>query len=298
MFYQFLGGNETSTAFDTYTFCQVLGAEEANRQLQEHWKTWVTKDIIQELAESGAVNSLRLPVGDFMFEPYGPYLDGCWDGSLEKVDELLDWAYAYGLTVLIDVHTMIDSQNGFDNSGQAMGFKWTSNLNSEFSNLVTFEHWPIRAANWMGEFDADTASYPVINQENIDHALRVIQKIVDRWGDHRAVLGLEPLNEPWQYTPIEELKKFYWEGYLIVKQGAPYWKYIMHDSFRLDYKIWAGFMEGCPDRALDTHIYQAWRDPDSRVGFYTDACAMKAAIASMEQAFGPVVVGEWSLATE
>lgn len=46
------------------------------------------------------------------------------------------------------------------------------------------------------------------------------------------------VNEPWQYTPIEELKKYYWEGYLIVKKGAPYWKYIMHDSFRFDPDIW------------------------------------------------------------
>jgi hypothetical protein len=33
----------------------------------------VTEDIIEEMAQSGAVNSLRLPVGDFMYVPYGPY---------------------------------------------------------------------------------------------------------------------------------------------------------------------------------------------------------------------------------
>ena len=54
----------------------------------------------------------------------------------------------------------------------------------------------------------------------------------------------------------------------------------------------------CPDRALDTHIYQAWRDPDSRVGYYNDACAIKGSLAEMEREFGPVVVGEWSLATD
>ena len=73
LFYQFLGGNENSTAFDIYTFCKVLGPEEANRQLRRHWDTWVTEDIIEELYQSGAVNSLRLPIGDFMYKPYGPY---------------------------------------------------------------------------------------------------------------------------------------------------------------------------------------------------------------------------------
>ena len=128
LFYQFLSGGENSTAFDTYTFCQVLGATEANRQLRHHWDRWVTEDIIAQLATSGAVNSLRLPVGDYLYRPYGPYADGCFDGALDYIDNLLDWAYSHGLSVLFDIHTMKDSQNGFDNSGQAMGFEWTSAL--------------------------------------------------------------------------------------------------------------------------------------------------------------------------
>ena len=54
----------------------------------------------------------------------------------------------------------------------------------------------------------------------------------------------------------------------------------------------------CPERALDTHIYQAWKDPDSRIGFFKDACNNKQAILNLEREFGPVIVGEWSLATE
>ena len=69
LFYQFLDANENGTAMDTYSFCKVLGPKEANRQLKRHWETWVTEDIINQLAESGAVNSLRLPIGDFMYKP-------------------------------------------------------------------------------------------------------------------------------------------------------------------------------------------------------------------------------------
>jgi glucan 1,3-beta-glucosidase len=91
LFYQFLGQtNQSEIGMDTYTFCKVLGPEEANRQLRRHWETWVTEDIIEELARSG-INSLRLPVGDYMYKPYGPYVDGCFDGALEYVDTLLDW---------------------------------------------------------------------------------------------------------------------------------------------------------------------------------------------------------------
>ncbi|CAB9518827.1 Probable glucan 1,3-beta-glucosidase A [Seminavis robusta] len=297
MFYQFLGGNETTTAFDSYTFCKVLGPEEGNKQLRRHWETWVTEDIIEEMYQTGAVNSLRLPVGDFMYKPYGPY-HGCVDGALEYVDKLLDWCYSRGITVLIDIHALKDSQNGFDNSGQGMGLEWTSAINSDIANIVTFQHWPIRSAEWIGTFDSKTVSYSSINYDNIQHALDVIDIIVDMYQGHPAVLGLEPVNEPWQYTPIKELKRFYWEGYLIVKRKAPFWKYIMHDSFRLDPNIWGGFMAGCPERALDTHIYQAWRAPDSRIGFYQDACNQKGIIATMEREFGPTIVGEWSLATD
>lgn len=80
--------------------------------------------------------------------------------------------------------------------------------------------------------------------------------------------------------------------------------------------------------ALDTHIYQAWNFPASRADFYVDACNRKKDIAAVEigksgiifnsnvpfkqlffliktfehiyflPAFGPVIVGEWSLATD
>ncbi len=243
LFYQFLGKDENTTAVDIHSFCKVLGPEEGNKQLKRHWDAWVTQDIINELAQSGAVNSLRLPVGDWMYKPYGPYV-GCTDGALDYVDSLLDWAWSAGLSVLLDIHGMKGSQNGFDNSGQSEGFAWTSKLNTVPAGDVTFEHWPIRSAGWIGTFHPETATYTDINRGNIQHGLDVIQAIVDRYHSHPAVLGLEPLNEPWQYTPIEELKRFYWDGYLIVKQSAPYWKYIMHDSFRLDPNVWGGFMAG------------------------------------------------------
>jgi len=297
LFYQFLGGNEETAAGDMFNFCRVLGPEEGNKQLRRHWDTWVTEAIIKELAEEGLINSLRLPVGDWMYNPYGPYI-GCTDGALEYVDKLLDWAENYNLSVMIDIHGLKDSQNGFDNSGEQRGFRWTSKFNTVPAYLVTFSHWPIRTANWMGDFDLDAGEYTSYNEENVKHSLVAIENIVDRYKGHPAILGLEPANEPWEFTPIDKLKSYYWEGYLIVKKGAPGWKYMIHDSFRLDTNIWGGFMEGCPDRALDTHMYQAWFYPSSREGFYADACGTKERIASMENAYGPLVVGEWSLATD
>ncbi|KAE9288715.1 hypothetical protein PF008_g26066 [Phytophthora fragariae] len=76
LFYQFLSTQQRfgdkapeKTAMDMYTFCTALGKEEANRQLRIHYETWVTESDLKEMAEAG-VNSLRVPVGDWMFNPY------------------------------------------------------------------------------------------------------------------------------------------------------------------------------------------------------------------------------------
>lgn len=61
---------------------------QGNKQLKRHWQTWVTEEDIAQLATVG-VNTIRLPVGDWMYQPYGPYV-GCTDGALEEVDRLFD----------------------------------------------------------------------------------------------------------------------------------------------------------------------------------------------------------------
>ena len=119
LFYQFLGGKSTTTAMDTHSFCEVLGGDEANAQLRRHWDHWVTDDVVARLAATG-VNSLRLPVGDYQFAPYGPYKT-CFKGSLKRVDAVLDMAHRHNLSVLLDVHAVRGSQNGFDNGGETMG---------------------------------------------------------------------------------------------------------------------------------------------------------------------------------
>ena len=57
-------------------------------------------------------------------------------------------------------------------------------------------------------------------------------------------------------------------------------------------------MAGCPDIALDTHIYQAWNNPGTHEDFFSNACQQKYTISTMEQTMMPVIVGEWSLATD
>ena len=214
------------------------------------------------------------------------------------IDQFLTWAAKYNINVFIDIHCQIGSQNGFDNSGQATRIEWLSNKTSYPPGLVSFAHWPVRSANWLGEFNTVNLTYDVINYAHIQHSLDTIQIIVDLYKNNPAVIGLEPVNEPFEQSPVPVLKQFYWDGYLIVKESAPHWKYIMHDSFRFSRDIWGGFMADCPDRILDTHIYSAWSNPGPRDAFFHTACKSHQGLAEMEIAFGPVIVGEWSIATD
>jgi len=56
-------------------FCEVLGPVEGNRQLREHWQKWVTDKDLRQLVDQG-INTVRIPVGDWMWLAYDPYI-GC-----------------------------------------------------------------------------------------------------------------------------------------------------------------------------------------------------------------------------
>mmetsp|Transcript_2326 Transcript_2326/g.3574 ORF Transcript_2326/g.3574 Transcript_2326/m.3574 type:complete len:558 (+) Transcript_2326:84-1757(+) len=289
LFYQFLGASEKDkVGMDSMSFCEALGPEEANKQLRRHWQSWVTEDIIKNLHDSGAT-TLRIPVGDWMYEPYEPYPD-CWEGSLDEIDRVIALCKKYKMGVLIDVHAMKDSQNGLDNSGETVDLVWHEDN--------SFEHWDLRSGDWVGHFNRTTQSYTDIDRDNLLHGLRVIKNIVQMYKHEPTVVGVEPVNEPWEHTPIDLLKEWYWHAYQIVQEDAPHWITLFHDSFRLNVETWGDFLKGCPNFGIDTHIYQAWAWKADPSWFIEHACTDNGAVRELEQKGIPVVVGEWSLATD
>lgn len=105
-FYSFLA--PARVGLDTYSFCKALGKEEGNKQLRRHWQTWVDEEQIANLKRTG-VDTVRIPIGDWMYVPYEPYI-GCMDGSLEELNRVLALCTKYGINVLLDIHAMKDSQ--------------------------------------------------------------------------------------------------------------------------------------------------------------------------------------------
>lgn len=107
LFYRFLGKTQNDTAMDSYTLCEALGPTEGNAVMRAHWDAWYNESSISDLAARG-VEIIRLPVGDWTLDPYGPY-KGCMDGAAEKIDWFYDTCAKYNIKILMDVHAMKDS---------------------------------------------------------------------------------------------------------------------------------------------------------------------------------------------
>merc|ERR1711935_673512 len=106
--------------------------------------TFYTEDHIAALAKRG-VDMVRLPVGDWTLNPYGPYI-GCMDGQEDYIDWMYDTCAKYNISVLMDVHSAKGSQNGFDNSGMARKITWINETS------YTLDH----AAHWIGKWNMES----------------------------------------------------------------------------------------------------------------------------------------------
>lgn len=195
LFYQFLGASEkfgdnapNKVGLDSFTFCTALGKEEANRQLKQHWKTWVTEEQIANLKKTG-VDTLRIPVGDWMYVPYEPYI-GCMDGANDELDRVLDLCRKYEINVLLDVHAMIGSQNGLDNSGSTGSMQWVATKST--GGAARYRHWEIRGGNWVGDYNIETQQYDNVNYAHIDHAVEVVRVLIERHKKDPIIVGVEP----------------------------------------------------------------------------------------------------------
>ncbi|MGC9943831.1 MAG: cellulase family glycosylhydrolase [Verrucomicrobiota bacterium] len=243
-------------AGDEYTLSQTLGKDKATDLLQRHRETWITADDFKWLAAHG-VNAVRLPVGYWVMEENPPFITGL---------ETMDWAFrtakANGISVLLDLHGVPGSQNGWDHSGRQGTLGWHT------------------------------------SQENILHSLRVVEDLAAHCQQHDNLLGIELLNEPRKDVPSDIIKTYYLDGYQRVRKHLDGTAVVIHDAFRPDQ--WANFMSG-PDYhnvILDTHMYQCFTDEDSQrdIGGQIEVAAVerKRQLDKMQQEL-PCIVGEWSL---
>lgn len=228
---------EGINAEDEVWMNRVMDQKEKEILLKKHRDTYIMEKDVKQVADWG-LNLIRLPVPFFVFGDRDPYV-----GCIEYVDQAFDWAEKYGVQIMLDLHTVPGSQNGYDNGGITGVCKWCK------------------------------------NPDEVQFALSVLERLAKRYGSRKGLYGIEVLNEPisWlvymtapstgkardkkeakgsSYVPMKFLKSFYIEAYERLRQILPEEKVIVfHDGFRLG--AWKNFFAkaGMKNVLLDTHIY-------------------------------------------
>ena len=247
LFYRGLGKGEGESYWDMWTLCENLGPEEGNRLLRAHWDNWVTEDLIKDLVDRD-VEIVRLPIGDWTLKQYGPYV-GCTDGAKDYVHWLLKTAEDYNLKVLLDVHGVKDSQNGYESSGKAENVIWTDS--THFTTTAD--------AEWMGHWNG--SFYDYINLDNINWAIDTVYWLLHEYGTYSSLHSLSPVNEPWTNSDMDTLKNFYRKVREVMRDYNHELVFVFGDfSSQLDAAYWNDLFDDddMDNVVMDTHIYLAF----------------------------------------
>ncbi len=274
---------EGTSAEDEYYLPRQLTKEVYEARIKTHRSEYITERDFATIKSMG-LNSVRIPVPYFIFGDCEPFI-----GCIEELDKAFSWGNKYGISILIDLHTVPGSQNGFDNGGISGVCKWSQ------------------------------------QPESIEFTLSVLERLAKRYGKRSELWGIEIVNEPitenmWKvmdvpnrYKAVDEemakgsapntlefLREFYIKAYRVMRPHMSEENVIVfHDGFEL--KAWKDFMreEEFKNVVLDTHQYlmvaEAMGCEQSVDGYvkYIKENYVKD-IAEMQEYF-PVICGEWSL---
>ncbi|KAI0628059.1 glycoside hydrolase superfamily [Trametes polyzona] len=236
-------------AVDEWTLSTILASKGQLQEVMEnHYNTFITEEDIAQIAGAG-LNWIRVPVPFWAIETWSnvgvddqgqtvaePFLARvCWKYILR----LIGWARKYGLRVLLDLHTIPGSQNGYNHSGKL--------------GLPNWLYGPMGIANAERSLDYIRTFAEFISQPE--------------YKDVIPIFGV--LNEPLLHTigrgPVSS---FYLRVYEMVRGitgvgegNGPVIAF--HDGFD-PLKNWADFLPGADRVAIDDHPYFAFDGQTNR----------------------------------
>ena len=110
---------EGTDAEDEYNLAYQLPREAYQARIQIHRSEYITERDFVTVKAMG-MEAVRIPVPYFVFGDREPFI-----GCVKELDRAFAWAQAYGLTILLDLHTAPLGQNGFDNGGICGVCRWS-----------------------------------------------------------------------------------------------------------------------------------------------------------------------------
>lgn len=141
-------------AEDEYYLPRDLSETEYRTRINMHRANFITEADFLNIASLG-IDTIRIPVPYFIFGDVPPFI-----GAIDYLDKAFSWAEAYNLKILIDLHTVPGSQNGFDNGGISGVQNWAQ------------------------------------HSDQVDFAISVLRRLAERYGQRVGLYGIEVLNEP------------------------------------------------------------------------------------------------------
>lgn len=128
----------TTSEFDCVS---ALGQATANTNFQDHWGTWITADDFTLMVSYG-LNTVRIPVGYWLYEAIVDVSEHFPQGGIEFLDQVVGYAKDAGIYVILDLHGAPGAQVTNSDTGQlnqSPGFYDDYNYNRayEFFQFMT-----------------------------------------------------------------------------------------------------------------------------------------------------------------
>jgi endoglycosylceramidase len=212
-----------------------------------------TEADIARMRDEWGMNSMRWVMPWAAVEPE----EGAYDDAyLDAVRDRLDWAEAAGVVVVLDMHQ--------DVYGEGFGFDGAPRWTCDEARYAAFERREPWALNYLDDnvmacFD-ELWTDPAKGEA---HAA-AWRHVAERLGDHPAVIGFDPINEPhWgSYAAVDferdRLQAFYQRDVAAVRAAAPGWVAFLEPSASRNFGFPTSlepFAE--PDVVYAPHAYDA-----------------------------------------
>ncbi|KAF6149181.1 hypothetical protein GIB67_026037 [Kingdonia uniflora] len=196
------------------------GPIKASQVMRNHWNTYIVEEDFKFISKNG-LNAVRIPVGWWIASgptPPKPYVGG----SLQALDKAFLWARKYGLKIIIDLHAVEGSQNGYEHSSSRDG-----------------------SLEW-GKTD-----------ENIQKTVAVIEFLTARYAKSTSLYAVELINEPTAPgVSLESLTKYYKAGYAAVRRHSSKAYVVLSNRLNIeDPRELFPLANGLQGSVIDVHYY-------------------------------------------
>ncbi|KAE8147222.1 putative glucan endo-1,6-beta-glucosidase B [Aspergillus avenaceus] len=210
-----------------YDCVAKLGQDAANKAFARHWKSWITRNDIDEIRRYG-LNTIRIPVGYWMMEELvRPGTEFFPQGGIDYLARICEWASEAGLYIIIDLHGAPGAQvpkNAF--TGQYAEKPWFY-VDHEYKRALRFLDWMTTIVHTNESF-RNVGMLEVVNEpvQNADEttslrssyypdAFRTIRGVERKLKVHRKdYLHIQMMDKLWgSGDPHEHLTDDYYAAY-------------------------------------------------------------------------------------